>query len=114
MSIPNSFRITLINFEFSFMSSTFTEISAWEELTCYTHFYEFNTVIIITGKSAFKHTSYFSVGNTSLTFKCGTKQEKISARPAGAGMEIRKNQVTDEFMQHVYGGMESNREHEHS
>lgn len=29
-------------------------------------------------------------------------------------MEIRKNQVTDEFMQHVYGGMESNREHERS
>lgn len=96
------------------MSSTFTEISAWEELTCYTDIYEFNTVIIITGKYAFKYTNYFSIGNMSLTFKCGTKQEKIPVRSAGAGMEIRKNQVTDELMQHVYGGMESNREHERS
>lgn len=85
MSIPNSFRITLINFEFSFMSSTFTEILAGEELTCYTHFYEFNTVIIITGKYAFKYTNYFSVGNMCLTFKCGTKQKKIPVRPGGLG-----------------------------
>lgn len=59
-----------------------------------------------------KYTNYFSFGNMSSTFKCATKRDKIPPGSAGLVWKWRKNQVMYEFMQHVYGGVESNKEHE--
>lgn len=76
--------------------------------------YTFNTIIIITGKYAFKYTNYFSFGNMSSTFRCTTIRDKIPPGTAGLVWKWGKNQVMYEFMQHVYGGLESHREHERS